>query len=223
MMNYSACIFDLDGTLLNTLEDLKNSVNYALSQKGYPERSVEEVRNFIGNGIMMLIKRAVPSGTNDEDTQETLGIFKEHYLLHMNDNTSPYDGIITVLEKLRSRGVRTGVVTNKAHDAAVGLVKAFFGDLIEVTVGQKSGVPTKPDPAALNEVMTLLEINADNVLYLGDSDVDMFTAHNAGVHCAGVTWGFRDKELLMSADAEYVIDNPEEIIKILDNNFSIGQ
>ncbi len=222
-MKYTTCIFDLDGTLLDTLEDLKNSVNYALLQKGYPERTVSQVRSFIGNGIPMLIKRAVPADTPEADFEETLAIFKAHYQIHLADNTCPYDGVPEALQTLKSNGIKLGVVTNKAHEAAVELVKKHFGNLIDVTIGQKMSLPTKPDPSSLFEAMNLLESDAENVLYLGDSDVDVLTAHNAGVDCMGVSWGFRDRELLVSAGAEYVIDNPQEIIKILDNNFSIGQ
>lgn len=218
-MKYSACIFDLDGTLLNTLEDLKNSVNYALKQKNYPQRTAEEVRSFVGNGIPMLIKRAVPQGTDTADFEETLSVFKEHYATHLNDDTKPYDGICEMLEYLKLNGIKAGVVTNKAHFAANELIHSFFGDLITVTVGQKDGVPTKPDPAELSSAMSALDADKAKTLFIGDSDVDVFTAHNGGVKCIGVTWGFRDKENLISAGADFIADTPQEIIRILDNNF----
>ncbi|MBQ8783104.1 MAG: HAD family hydrolase [Clostridia bacterium] len=214
-MKYSACVFDLDGTLLNTLEDLKNSVNYALKIKNYPQRTVEEVRSFVGNGIPMLIKRAVPQGTAESDTQETLRIFKEHYSVHLNDNTKPYDGICELLEYLKQKGIRTAVVTNKAHLAANELIKGFFGELITLTVGQKDGVPTKPDPTSLFEAVKSLGCDGKDVLYVGDSDVDVFTAHNGNLKCVGVTWGFRSRESLLSAGADFIADTPQEIIRII--------
>ncbi len=218
MMKISACIFDLDGTILDTLLDLKNSVNHALSVKNYPLRTLEEVRSFVGNGIPMLIKRAVPEGTAVSDYEETLSIFKEHYAQHLNDNTGPYDGIVDVLKILRQRGIRTGVVTNKAHLAANELIQHFFGTLIDTTVGQKDGVPTKPDPASLNSVLKALGVDKSEALFVGDSDVDVLTAHNGGLKCIGVTWGFRSKENLLSAGADFIADTPQEIIRILDNN-----
>lgn len=217
-MKYSACVFDLDGTLLDTLEDLKNSVNYTLKLKGYPQRTAEEVRSFVGNGIPMLIKRAVPEGTAETDFEEALSVFKGHYAIHLNDNTAPYDGICEMLEYLKQNNIKTAVVTNKAHLAANDLIKHFFGDLITVTVGQKDGVPTKPDPASLNSAMSVLNITKDEALFIGDSDVDVLTAHNGGLKCIGVTWGFRSKESLLSAGADFIADTPKEIIRILDNN-----
>lgn len=217
MMKVSACFFDLDGTLLDTLQDLTNSVNFALREKIYPERTVEEVRSFVGNGIPMLIKRAIPQGTAESDAEDVLEIFKNHYSAHLNDNTKPYDGIVPLLDNLRKRGFVTGVVTNKAHAAANELTQSFFGELINVTVGQKDGAPTKPDPTALCEAMKAA--GCDDGIFIGDSDVDVFTAHNGNIKCIGVTWGFRSRENLVSAGADFIADSPEEIMKILDNNF----
>ncbi len=214
-MKYSACIFDLDGTLLDTLTDLKNSVNYTLNKMHYPERSADEVRSFIGNGIPMLIRRAIPEGADETCFNLALEIFKEHYSLHLNDNTAPYSGIINMLNHLKSEGVKTAVVTNKAHEAANGLINHFFGDLITVTVGQKEGVPVKPDPAALYEAVRSLGCQGQKILYAGDSDVDVFTAHNADIECVGVTWGFRSRESLISAGTDFIADTPDEIITII--------
>ncbi len=217
-MRYKACIFDLDGTILDTLQDLANSVNYALREKGYPCRSVEEVRSFVGNGIPMLIKRAVPDGTAATDSEEVLSVFKKHYSQHLNDNTKPYDGIKEILHTINENGVKTAVVTNKAHDAANELTNHFFGNLIDITIGQKDGVPTKPDPSSLNCVLEELNISNTDAVFIGDSDVDVKTAHNGGLKCIGVTWGFRNRENLLSAGADFIADKPEEIIRILDNN-----
>ena len=223
MMKIKACIFDLDGTILDTLQDLAISVNFALNKKGYPLRTVDEVRSFVGNGIPMLIERAIPEGTAKADFEETLMIFKEHYALHLNDNTKPYDGIISLLENLKSKGIATAVVTNKAHFAAAELTKQFYSSLIDVTVGQKDGVPTKPDPTALNEALKTLGVRAENAVFVGDSDVDVFTAHNGNLKCIGVTWGFRSRENLLAAGADFIANSADEINKILDNNFKIGQ
>lgn len=214
-MKYKNCIFDLDGTILDTLEDLKNSVNYALGQKNYPLRTLNEVRSFIGDGIAMLIRRAVPENTAESEITETVDIFKSHYFVHLNDNTCPYDGILNMLSTLKSMGVNIGVVTNKSHEAAQELVRKYFNNLVDVTIGQRAGVPTKPDPASLFEAMNLLGAKTENTLFLGDSDTDIYTAHNGKVDCVGVTWGFRDKDVLISAGADYIVDTPYEIIKII--------
>lgn len=215
MMKASACIFDLDGTILDTLQDLANSVNFALSQKGYPQRTTDEVRSFVGNGIPMLIKRAVPKGTAEKDFDETLVAFKEHYAVHLNDNTKPYDGIVELLKALSSNGIKTAVVTNKAHLAAEELTKQFFGNLIDITIGQKDGVPVKPDPASLNEALQSLGVSAENAVFVGDSDVDVFTAHNGKIKCIGVTWGFRSRKNLLAAGADFIADSAEEINSII--------
>lgn len=217
-MKYSACIFDLDGTVLDTLQDLANSVNFALKQKGYPLRSVDEVRSFVGNGIPMLIKRAVPFGTAENDIAETLSVFKEHYSIHLNDNTRPYPGVCEMLELLKQNGIKTAVVTNKAHDAACELTASFFGSLIDVTVGQKDGVPTKPDPETLREAMKATGADEKTSIFIGDSDVDVLTAHNGNLKCIGVTWGFRNRKNLLSAGADFLADTAQEIIEILDKN-----
>ena len=214
-MKIFACVFDLDGTILDTLQDLANSVNYALNQKGYPQRTVDEVRSFVGNGIPKLIERAVPEGTAETEIEETLMIFKEHYAVHLNDNTKPYDGIISLLENLKSKGISTAVVTNKAHFAAAELTKQFYSSLIDVTVGQKDGVPTKPDPTALNEALKTLGVKSENAVFVGDSDVDVFTAHNGNLKCIGVTWGFRDRDCLEAEGAEFICDTADEVYEIL--------
>ncbi len=214
-MKCTCCIFDLDGTLLDTLTDLKNSVNYALKQYDFPERTLDEVKSFIGDGIYLLMKRSVPWDTDDDTVNNALTVFKEYYSCHMNDNTCPYANIIPMLEKLKEKGIKTGVVTNKFHQAAHDLIKKHFGNLIDVTVGQKPYVPTKPDPMSLNCVMKNLGSNKENVLYFGDSDVDIITARNAGIKSVGVTWGFREKEVLQRTGADFIVNTPQEIIALL--------
>lgn len=210
-MEHKAFIFDLDGTLLNTLEDLKNSVNFAMRSMGYPEHTLEQVRMFIGNGIAMLIKRAVPPGTDETDEKKTLGIFTEHYNAHLNDCTAPYPGVTESLTALKKRGVKTGVVTNKNDDSAKMLINKYFGNLVDSTLGHVPGLPSKPNPESLLRVMSDLGVEAENTLYFGDSDVDVLTAKNAGVKCVGVAWGFRGEEVLKQAGADMILHDPYAI------------
>lgn len=210
-MEHKAFIFDLDGTLLNTLEDLKNSVNFAMRSMGYPEHTLEQVRMFIGNGIAMLIKRAVPQGTDEFDEKKTLGIFTEHYNAHLNDCTAPYPGVTESLTALKNRGVKIGVVTNKNDDSAKMLIAGYFGNLVDVTLGHLDGIPSKPNPEALLRVMSDLGVNAEDTLYFGDSDVDVLTAKNAGVKSVGASWGFRGKDVLLKAGADIILSDPNKI------------
>ena len=210
-MEHKAFIFDLDGTLLNTLEDLKNSVNFAMRSMGYPEHTLEQVRMFIGNGIAMLIKRAVPQGTDEIDEKKTLGIFTEHYNAHLNDCTAPYPGVTESLTALKNRGVKIGVVTNKNDDSAKMLIAGYFGNLVDVTLGHLDGIPSKPNPEALLRVMSDLGVNAEETLYFGDSDVDVLTAKNAGVKSVGASWGFRGKDVLLKAGADIILSDPNKI------------
>ena len=210
-MEHKAFIFDLDGTLLNTLEDLKNSVNFAMRSMGYPEHTLEQVRMFIGNGIAMLIKRAVPQGTDEIDEKKTLGIFTEHYNAHLNDCTAPYPGVTESLTALKNRGVKIGVVTNKNDDSAKMLIVRYFGNLVDVTLGHLDGMPSKPNPEALLRVMSDLGVNAEETLYFGDSDVDILTAKNAGVKSVGASWGFRGEDVLLKAGADIILSDPNKI------------
>ena len=213
-MKYKAYIFDLDGTLLDTLLDLANAVNYAMRAKGYPERTVQEVRGFIGNGIRVLIRRAVPEGTGDVDYAEALEIFTEYYLEHIADYTKPYDGMIDVVKVLQKRGCKVAVLSNKAHFAAQAVVKDFFGDIFDMVVGKMDEFPTKPEPDSLFYTMKTLGVTAEESVYIGDSDVDVLTAHNAGLPCIGVTWGNRDEDVLLAGGAEYIAHTPQEILNI---------
>lgn len=213
-MSYNTYIFDLDGTLLNTLEDLKNSTNYAMEQMGYPMHTTDEVRRFVGNGIAMLIKRAIPQGTSPEDEKKALEIFKSHYIVHLNDNTAAYPGIVDMLNDLKCKGFKTGVVTNKNEDAAKELVERYFGNSFDCVVGHRDGLASKPDPAAVNIAMNELEAEKDKTIFIGDSDVDVMTAHNANLKCIGVLWGFRDEETLKSVGADYIVSSAKEILNI---------
>ena len=210
-MDHKAFIFDLDGTLLNTLDDLKNSVNFAMRSMGYPEHTLEQVRMFIGNGIAMLIKRAVPQETDEFDEKKTLGIFTEHYNAHLNDCTAPYPGITESLTALKNRGVKIGVVTNKNDDSAKMLIVRYFGNLVDATLGHLDGIPSKPNPEALLRVMSDLGVNAEETLYFGDSDVDVLTEKNAGVKSVGASWGYRGEDVLLKAGEDIILSDPYKI------------
>ncbi|MBR3835485.1 MAG: HAD-IA family hydrolase [Clostridia bacterium] len=213
-MKYKAYIFDLDGTLLDTLLDLANAVNFAMREKGYPERTVAEVRNFIGNGIKVLIKRSVPDGTSEDDYAEALELFTKYYLEHIADYTKPYDGMIDVVKTLTERGCKVAVLSNKAHVAAQAVVKDFFGDIFDIVVGKMDEFPSKPEPDSLFYTIRTLGVTAEECVYIGDSDVDVLTAHNAGLPCIGVTWGNRDEDVLIASGAEYIANTPNEILNI---------
>ena len=219
-MDIKAVIFDLDGTLTDTLSDLTNSVNFALSEFGFPQRSEDEVRSFVGNGVRRLINLSVPCGTPEELSEECLNVFKAHYEKNSCVETKPYNGITEVLETLKNKGIKTAVVTNKVHWAAEDIVGHFFGKLIDVTVGQVDGVAQKPAPDGIFRVIEKMGIAKENAFYVGDSEVDCVTAHNAGIPCIGVTWGFRDRKILEENNAEFIVSEPQEILNCvyLSNN-----
>lgn len=212
-MKYNTYIFDLDGTLLDTLQDLANAVNHAMREMKYPERTVDEVRRFIGNGIRMLIKRAAPQGISDKDYEKTLAIFTAYYLEHIADFTKPYDGIAEVIKTLKSKGCKVAVVSNKADEAAKKVVKDYFGDIFDMVVGKMDRFPSKPEPDSVLYVIETLGSDKDKCIYSGDSEVDVHTAHNAGLPCVGVTWGNRDVSELIAAGAEYIAEKPSEILE----------
>ena len=210
-------IFDLDGTLLNTLDDLCDSTNYALKQFGYPERTLDEVRYFVGNGVKKLIERAIPDGINNPDFEECLRVFKEHYAANMYNKTAPYNGVPEMLKELRLKGIHTAVVSNKFDAAVKELCKKYFGDLIQVAIGEneEKGVRKKPAPDSVFKAMNELKVSIEEVIYAGDSETDVQTAKNAEIDCIGCTWGFRSKDILKHEGAKYIIDSPQEILKIV--------
>lgn len=214
-MKYKAIIFDLDGTLLNTLDDLAGSVNFALENCGYPKRSVDEVRRFIGNGVIRLMQRATPDGLTDEEQEKCFRVFRSHYLEHMKDNTAPFGGISDLLDKLKEQGIPTAVVSNKLHSGVVGLCDEFFGGKLSCAFGVENESERKPSPANVFKALAKLNVKAEEALYVGDSEVDVQTADNAGLDCLGVTWGYRDREELLEAGAEFIADNPMEILNVI--------
>lgn len=209
-----AVIFDLDGTLLNTLGDLAASVNFALRSCGYPERSIDEVRTFIGNGVIMLMHRSVPKGTNAEDEKKCFEKFRAHYLEHMEDTTAPYEGVNGLIRALGAKGIGTAVVSNKLDAAVKGLCKKHF-PLLTCAFGVTQESERKPSAANVYKALSLLGVRREEALYVGDSEVDVQTAQNAGLEMVGVTWGYRSRELLLSAGAKVLVDRPEEILGLI--------
>lgn len=212
---YKLAVFDMDGTILDTLEDLKDSVNYALSECGYPQRTYDEVRRFVGNGIRKLIERAVPEGVSVSDIDRVHEVFTGHYKVHCADKTKAYDGIKPLLEQLRANGVKTAVVSNKADYGVQELCKEYFDGLFDYAVGEREGIRRKPAPDSVNEALRVLGIPKNEAVYIGDSDVDYETAVNAGLPCISVLWGFRDEEFLRSKGASLFVREPSEILSIV--------
>lgn len=214
-MRYDTVIFDLDGTLLNTLEDLADSVNMVLKNEGYAPRTKEEVREFIGSGARILIERSLPPGTAEEEVLRCLSLFRTVYLKNMQNNTKPYDGIPAVLEKLKEMGVKVGVVSNKPHEATQEACKRYFHENIDVAIGDNPGRRNKPEPDNVYEALKQLGAKKKRTLYVGDSDIDMYTAQNAGLDSAGVAWGYRSLETLAEAGADHIIDEPNQLIDLI--------
>lgn len=219
---YQAVIFDLDGTLLNTLDDLKDGVNYALRLNGYPERSLEEIRRFVGNGIRKLIERAVPEGIDAQEQEKVFLEFRSYYTDHCRVKTCPYEGIMELLQYLKEHGIAMAIVSNKNDAAVKELAKYYFSDYIEVAIGEREGIQKKPAPDSVFEAMRLLGVDKEQAVYVGDSDVDRATAANAGLDCISVTWGFREEEMLRELKPEYLIRKPEEIVGIVGDVGNFG-
>jgi len=214
--NYDTIVFDLDGTLIDTLEDLKDSVNYAMNVYGFPERSLEEIRTFVGNGVGKLIERAIPDGIENPLYKECLKVFQDHYSKNMQNKTAPYNGIKELLAELKDRGFKMAVVSNKFDSAVKKLVKEFFGDYIKVAIGESENVSRKPAPDTVIKALAELGSAPDKAVYVGDSEVDVMTAKNSKLTCIGVTWGFRTREVLEKEGAQYIIDEPHQLLSILD-------
>ena len=213
-----AFIFDLDGTLLDTLGDLAASVNYALKACGMPQHSIDDVRRFVGNGVRLLMERAVPDGAANPRFEEAFTTFRQHYLEHSLDTTRPYDGIMEMLQALRQRGYRTAVVSNKFYAATQELCQHFFADSIEVAIGEHEaeGIRKKPAPDTVNEALRQLGVSREHAVYVGDSDVDIATAAASGMPCISVLWGFRDREFLLAHGATQFISHPSELLTLFE-------
>ena len=219
---YKTFIFDLDGTLLDTLQDLADSVNYALRQHGMPEHSIDDIRRFVGNGVRLLMERAVPDGAENPLFEATFATFRQHYMKHSLDTTRPYDGIPELIHELKARSCRMAVVSNKMMAATQELVRHFFPD-IEVAIGENeaAGIRKKPAPDTvyealrqLNHPLNLEEDGGSLAVYVGDSDVDLATARNSGIPCISVLWGFRDRDFLLAHGATTFVEHPLDILAI---------
>lgn len=213
-MRYQTYVFDLDGTLLDTLGDLAASTNYALRTYGMPEHSLDDVRRFVGNGVRVLMERAVPQGADNPQFEAAFQTFREHYMQHSLDTTKPYDGIIETLEALKAEGCRLAVVSNKMMAATQELCRHFFRDTIEVAIGEHEaqGIRKKPAPDTVNEAFRQLGVGKERAVYVGDSDVDILTARHSGLPCISVLWGFRDRAFLKQHGAETFISAPSELL-----------
>lgn len=213
-MKYDTIIFDLDGTLLNTLDDLHDSVNYALEKNALGLRSLDEIRRFVGNGVRKLIKRAVPEGTDNEMYEAVYADFERHYDKNCRNKTAPYDGVTDLLAALKERGLKLAIVSNKIDFAVQNLRKEFFADVVEVAVGDSDDTENKPAPDMVFKALRALGSDGKKAIYVGDSEVDMKTAENAGMECISVSWGFRSRSELMSHGAQIIADTPEEVFNI---------
>lgn len=214
MPKYNIYIFDLDGTLLDTLGDLAASTNYALRTHGMPEHSVDDVRRFVGNGVRKLMERAIPDGEANPDFEATFATFRQHYMKHSLDTTKPYEGIPETLEALKAQGCRLAVVSNKMMAATQELCRYFFPDTIEVAIGENeaAGIRKKPAPDTVFAALNALGVGQERAVYVGDSDVDLETARNAGLPCVSVLWGFRDRDFLINHGAKTLISAPHELL-----------
>ena len=212
-----AVIFDLDGTLLNTLDDLADSCNETLRQLNFPLRSIDEVRQFVGNGIAKLMELAIPDGKENPEYEKSVLLMKENYAKNWQNKTRPYDGILDLISTLHNMEIKTGIVSNKPDAQVKELAEYYFSSVIkrETAVGDIEGRNRKPAPDSVLEVMRILEVGRDETVYVGDSDVDIKTAKNTGIPCISVTWGFRDRNFLLNSGAQKLADKPKEILKYL--------
>ncbi len=211
-MKVKLVIFDMDGTTLYTLDDLKNSLNYSLASYNLPERTREEVRSFIGDGIAKLVERGLYPTTSENLFENVYKTFLEHYQTHCKDNTKPYDGIVDMLKTLRKKGIMTAIVSNKKDSAVKTLTAEFFDGMFDYFIGEKSGINKKPAPDMVNDIVKRANATKNEVVYVGDSDTDILTAKNAGIPCLSVAWGYKDVDFLQNAGATHIINTPDEIV-----------
>ena len=208
-------IFDMDGTILYTLDDICDGVNASLSKHGLPVRTKDEIRRHIGNGIRHEIESSVPEGTKESMIDAVFHDFHAWYEIHCNDRTRPYDGIVELLEDLKQAGIHCAVVSNKADYAVKELNEIYFKGLLEAGVGEKDGIARKPAPDEVDEVLRLLNMERNRAVYIGDSEVDIETAANAGMDCIGVSWGYRDRKWLQECGAEVIVDDVSQLRQLL--------
>lgn len=212
-MKYDLLVFDMDGTILDTLEDLKNSMNHTLHLHNMPERTLDEIRSFVGNGIRRLIELAVVPGTSTEEQDTIYHDYMAYYKEHCADDTKPYDGVIDAIRHLRSLGYKTAVVSNKAHPAVLELCNQYFTGLFDLAIGETPDVARKPAPDMVHMALKHFGIPKERAVYIGDSDVDVATARNSELDMIAVDWGFRSRECLIEQGATTIISKPDEILK----------
>ena len=214
-MKYTTIIFDLDGTLLNTLADLAAATNHALAEHKLPQRTTDEVRRFVGNGIHKLIERAVPADTPAELQEAVFASFNRYYKEHCADSTRPYEGVPQLLQQLRTAGCRTAIVSNKADYGVQALAKQYFDGQLDAACGERAGIAKKPAPDMLLAIMQQLKAEPASTIYIGDSDTDLDTARNAGVACIGACWGFRGRAFLEAHGAKLLAENVGDIWELI--------
>lgn len=226
METVTAVIFDLDGTLLNTLEDLAQSCNQALSLYNYPPRTIDEVRGFVGNGLGVLMEKALPQGKSNPHYTEALESLRDFYAKNWKNTTRPYDGVLSLISTLNERGIKTGIVSNKPDAQVKELVALYFKGLIDLcaAVGEKErdGIRRKPAPDSVFSVMDVLGASAAHTVYVGDSDVDIITAKNAGIPCISVCWGFRSRDFLLDHGATVFAEKPHDILGLVSSPESLA-
>lgn len=216
MNRYDTVVFDLDGTLLNTLDDLADAVNYVMRMNHYPERTVDEVRRFVGNGIRRLMELATPESVTGEAFESVFEEFKNYYTEHCQIKTCAYEGIMSLLERLYALGYEMAIVSNKNHAAVCELNEIYFKKYIKVAIGQQDGIQKKPAPDTVLQALKELGKEKDTAIYVGDSEVDFLTAQNTGMDCALVTWGFRTREELSEFTPTAWVDHPEQLFEVLE-------
>ena len=210
-MKWKNVIFDMDGTVLDTLEDLLGAMNHAMERHGFEKHTLDEMRTFVGDGLYMMAVRAVPEGTNKETVDNVFRCFKAYYNDHLNVLTRPYEGIVDMLKRLKQAGIGTGISSNKYDAGAKMLSRIHFGELIDFTVGESEEVPKKPDPTGTKLILQSLHAAPESTLYVGDSGVDIETAKNAGLPMLAVSWGFRSREQLVAGGAVHIVDNVRDL------------
>lgn len=214
-MKYKAIIWDMDGTLLNTLDDLTDCVNYALTKYGLPKRDISETRHFVGNGIGRMIRLSLPQDADEETYEKVFESFKEYYTDHCKIKTGPYPGVQQLLSRLKAEGFKMAIVSNKVDFALKALAKECFGDSIDVAIGEREGLRRKPEPDMVELAMKEIGAQKSETVYIGDSDVDLMTARNSGLDCINVLWGFRTKEELTACGATRFASDTDELFKML--------
>ena len=210
-MKYKLALFDMDGTILDTLEDLTDATNVIMEQYGYPTHGIDAVRSFVGNGLRKLIERATPADTAADKIDAMLADFKVYYADHCADKTHPYDGVREMIARLRDKGILTAVVSNKVDEGVQELVKEYFPGLFDLAVGERPDVKPKPAPDMVFSALERMGVDIREAVFIGDSDVDLKTAQNAGIDGIFVDWGFRTPEVLRSLGAEIVVSTPEQV------------